>query len=60
MDKVGSEYKNFFSNSNISNYYCLNDVDYIFKPYINSILLEVFPCKNTTPKIIIIVNPKKR
>ena len=35
MDKVGSNYKKFFSDSNISNYYCINDVDFIFKPYKN-------------------------
>ena len=48
MDKVGSRYKNFFSDENISNYYCIKDVDYIFKQYMNSIVIEAFPCKNTT------------
>ena len=48
-DTIHMNYKNpFLQNSQIENYYCLNDVNYIFKPYISGIILRIFPCRNTT------------
>ena len=47
-DKLGSKYKHFLKNSELSNYYCLNKVNYTFISYVNSIKLQLFPCKNTT------------
>ena len=48
MNKIGSKYKNLFSGYDLNNYYCLDKVDYIFNAYDNSILIQLFPCKNTT------------
>ena len=48
FDKIGSKYKKFFSISELNNYYCLNNIDFILKPYENSIFVELYPCKNTT------------
>ena len=48
FDKIGSKYKKFFSISELNNYYCLNNIDFILKPYENSIIFELYPCKNTT------------
>ena len=48
FDKIGSKYKKFFSSSELNNYYCLDNVDFILKPYENSIVFQLFPCKNTT------------
>ena len=48
FDKIGSKYKQFFSDKEINNYYCLNNIDFILKPYENSIFVELYPCKNTT------------
>ena len=48
LDKIGSKYKKFFSNSELNNYYCLNNIDFELKPYENSISLLLFKCKNTS------------
>jgi hypothetical protein len=48
FNKIVSKYKQFFTSSELDNYYCLNNIDFILKPYINSVLLQLFPCKNTT------------
>ena len=47
-DKLGSKYQQFEGDSDIDNYYCLSDINYIFKPYVNSLRVEIFPCKNTS------------
>ena len=48
FNNIGSKYKKFFSDNEINNYYCLNNIDHILKPYENSIVVELYPCKNTT------------
>ena len=47
-NKIGSNYRNFFSDYELNNHYCLNNVNYIFKAYENSINIQLFPCKNST------------
>ena len=48
IDKIGSKYRQFFRETDLENYYCLSDVNYTFLGYINSIKLQLFPCKNYT------------
>ena len=48
IDKIGTKYKNVFDDSVLNNYYCLNEVNYTFNAYMNSILVKIFPCKNKT------------
>ena len=48
MDKLGSKYRNFLNDIDLEKYYCLNKVNYTFSAYMNSILIQLFPCKNTT------------
>ena len=48
INKIGSKYKNYFSDFNLDNYYCLSDVNYILRSYENSINIQLFPCKNST------------
>ena len=48
INKIGSEYKKYFSDFELNNFYCLNDVNYILYPYGNSIHIQLFPCKNNT------------
>jgi hypothetical protein len=48
IDKIGKRYKTLFSNYELNNYYCLSNVNYIFKAYENSINIKLFPCKNRT------------
>ena len=48
IDMLGSKYKQFYNNSELNNYYCLSKVNYTFISLMNSIKLQLFPCKNTT------------
>ena len=48
FDKIGSKYKKFFSESELTNHYCINNIDFILKPYENAIRLYFFPCRNTS------------
>ena len=48
-DKINPNFENFFEeNSQIDNYFCLNNINHILKPYENYVLLQIFPCQNTT------------
>jgi hypothetical protein len=47
-DKINYKYKEYLKEYDISNFYCLTDIDHIFKPYINSLIVEIYPCKNET------------
>ena len=47
-DKINYKYKEYLKEYDISNFYCLTDIDHIFKPYINSLVVEIYPCKNET------------
>ena len=46
IDKIGSKYRKFFRETDFDNYYCLSNVNYTLLGYINSIKLQLFPCKN--------------
>ena len=48
LDKLGEKYKEFEGDAEIDNYYCLSEIDFTLKPFINSLRVEIFPCKNTT------------
>ena len=48
LDKLGEKYKEFERDADIDNYYCLSEIDFTLKPFINSLRVEIFPCKNTT------------
>ena len=45
---IDDKYKDKFENSDINNYYCLNDVNYLLQPYVNTLQVQLFPCKNTS------------
>ena len=47
-DKINHKYIEYLKEYDISNFYCLTDIDHIFKPYINSLVVEIYPCKNET------------
>ena len=47
-DNIGAQYRQYFEGTDINNFYCLTDINYEIKPFINSIRIEVFPCKNTS------------
>ena len=46
LNYLSAEYKNVFSESEIYNYYCLTG--YLLKPYLNSLRIVLYPCRNTT------------
>ena len=46
-DKMSKEYKEIFDESEIGNYYCLTDINYSLRPFLNYIRIEIFPCENT-------------
>ena len=45
-NKINSKYKQYLKDYDINKFYCLTDIDYTFKPYINSLIVEIYPCKN--------------
>ena len=44
--KMSQEFKDYFGESEIEYYYCLNNVDFELQPFMNSIRIEIFPCEN--------------
>ena len=48
IDKIGSKYKQFFEESKLNKYYCLNKVNHTLRAYMNSFAFKIFPCKNST------------
>ena len=48
INKINSKFRQYFQESNISNYYCLNNINYNFIPYMNSLIFKILPCKNNT------------
>ena len=48
IDKIGSKYKKFYEESQLDKYYCLNKVNHTLKAYMNSFVIKIYPCKNTT------------
>ena len=45
-NKINNKYKEYLKDYNINNFYCLIDIDFTLKPYVNSLLVEIYPCKN--------------
>ena len=48
QNMIDDKFINLFENSDINNYYCLNDVNYLLQPYVNTLQVQLFPCKNTS------------
>ena len=46
IDKLSSEFKNNFDESEISNYYCLTNINYSLQPFLNSLRIEIYPCQS--------------
>ena len=47
-NKISPEYKQYFEEEEISNYYCLSDINFSFQPFMNSLRVEIFPCVNSS------------
>ena len=45
-NKMSQEFKDFFGESEIKYYYCLNNINYELQPFMNSIRIEIFHCEN--------------
>ena len=45
-DKINSKYIQYLKEYDIRKFYCLTGIDHIFKPYINSLVVEIYPCKS--------------
>ena len=46
INKLSSEFKNNFDESEISNYYCLTNINYSLQPFLNSLRIEIYPCQS--------------
>ena len=44
--KMPPEFIDYFGESEIEYYYCLNNIDYELEPFKNNIRIEIFPCEN--------------
>ena len=47
-DTINKKYKDYLKGYDLNNFYCINELDYTFEPYINSLIVEIYPCKNDT------------
>ena len=47
-NKINKKYKKILEDYDIINYYCLTGIDFTFKSYTNSLMVEIYPCKNET------------
>ena len=45
---INKKYKDYLKGYDLNNFYCINELDYTFEPYINSLIVEIYPCKNDT------------
>ena len=45
-NKMSQEFKDYFGESEIEYYYCLNNINYELQPFMNSIKIEIFSCEN--------------
>ena len=45
-NKMTKEFIDYFGESEIEYYYCLNNVDFELQPFMNSIRIELFPCED--------------
>ena len=48
LDTLNPKFLKQFPNLDINNYYCLGDFNLALKPYDNSIVIDIYPCENTT------------
>ena len=48
MEHIAAQYKQFYEEYDLENYYCLKDVNRSLIPYYNSFYVKIFPCKNTS------------
>ena len=42
--KLKSEFLEYLNYKNIDSYFCLNDINFELRPYMNSLRLEIYPC----------------
>ena len=45
-NKMSQEFKDYFDEGEIENFYCLNNVNFELQPFQNSIKIELYPCKD--------------
>ena len=45
-DKISQKFIEYFGESEIGNYYCLTDIDYSLQPFMNSLRVEIYACRN--------------
>ena len=43
-DKLSPEFRNHFDDWELENLYCLNNINFELKPFLNSIRIDLFPC----------------
>ena len=46
LSKMNPEFKNNFDESDISNLYCLTNINYTLRPFSNSLKIELYPCQS--------------
>ena len=44
--KLRPEFIEYFEGLDINNYFCLSDINYEFRPFMNLIRIEIYPCIN--------------
>ena len=47
-EALNPQYLKQLRDLDVNNYYCLGEFDVALKPYDNSIIIDIYPCKNTT------------
>ena len=47
-DKLNPQYLKQIPDLDVNNYYCLGEFDVALQPYDNSIIIDIYPCENTT------------
>ena len=46
-NKVSQEYVDFFGESELEHYYCLTGINYSFRPLIEYLRIEIYPCQDS-------------
>ena len=44
-DKLSPIYKEYFGESELENYYCLNNINFELQPFMNSLRIDILPCQ---------------
>ena len=47
-NKMNNKYKQYLKDYDLNSFYCLTGINSTFKPYMNSLIVEIYPCKNDT------------